>query len=86
MAVPADGAGGDEPNLEGAVVAGSGDLGVIGAGGEGYDRRRLPLDGAAPVDLHHFCGSIGGLRSEKSKGAFASNVSKIEKTDEELET
>ena len=33
LTVPTDGAGRDEPNLEGAVFASCGDLGVVGAGG-----------------------------------------------------
>lgn len=47
LVVPADGARGDEPELERAVQARGGDLGGAGRGGERDDRGGRPLDRAA---------------------------------------
>ena len=56
VTVPANGARGDKPNLEGAVFACGGDLRMVGAGGEGYHRRRLPIYkiGSDFVDFNHY--------------------------------
>lgn len=49
--MPSDGAGRDEPDLEGAILARGGDLGAVGAGRERHHGGGLPLHGAAPVEL-----------------------------------
>jgi hypothetical protein len=47
LVVPADGARGDKPELEGAVLACDSDLGGTGGGGERNDGRGRPRDRAA---------------------------------------
>jgi hypothetical protein len=47
LVVPADGARGDEPELERAVFTRGGDLGGAGRGGERDDGRGGPLDRVA---------------------------------------
>lgn len=60
--MPPDRAGGDEPELEGAVLSRGGDLGGAGGGGEGDDGGGRPGDraAAAVVDAELLHARVGG--------------------------